>query len=75
MSHQTEKGETYLYVSPGETHDIIILKLANQFTQPVCMVVMQVSMVAMHALSIAFHDFQIFTTITIQVNRDNFRLE
>ena len=63
MSHQAEKGETY--VSPGETHDIIILKI---YSKPVCMVAMQVCMVARHALSIAFHDFQIFTTITI-INR------
>ena len=34
MSHQAEKGETY--VSPGETHDIIILKLANQFAWLLC---------------------------------------
>ena len=34
MSHQAEKGETY--VSPGETHDIIILKLANQFARLLC---------------------------------------
>ena len=62
MSHQAEKGETY--VSPGETHDIIILKLANQFAW----LHMQVCMVARNALSISFHDFQMFTTITI-INR------